>query len=1295
MGSFWVSFKRVGGALLAVPVVMLAIVAAFWVWSGTDNSLPALVQLAQTYLPAGQTLQTRDIQGSVRSGGRVGWLRWTHGELAVEAEDITLAWALQPLINKQLRLSKLTVANLRIDDQRPADKHNPPTPPADLRLPIGVDVPFEVARLTWTGSTTVHATELAGHYIFDSYSHKLINGLGRISSGKYNFDAQLQTTTPMALDVQVNGVVATQVPSSQTPLTVTAHARLSGELAEPQSVLTLQASLTPQLGIGPIPKKVKSDAMQAHLSAQILPWQAQPLHSANARWQALNLAALWPQAPLTQLAGQSSVAPKGDAWRGNISLSNTLPGPWNQQRLPLDSLSADVEFNHGQWVLQSVRASGAGGSVNGSGQFDAGQWLGSAQVRSLNPAAIDTRLAKSALSGQLQARQTSGGIGFSGQLAADPSALIAANASKVANNLQALRLQGVQAQGTWAAPELTLNQLQVTAQDAQIQGQLVVNTQSLATQGHLSWALPGMQGTLDGQLASHSGEGHLTFGVANAALATGWLAHLPIASDALAGIHLRGSADLKAHWKGGWQTGGQALQIDASLRAPQIDWRSSPFSPTQTQAEAVLREVQADLSGNLSALVFNTRAQAQIGTRQLNWHAKATGARLLADQWRANLTEFQLQAQDSEQPGLWSLASGGPGSQPIAFNWLQNRLSQTLTVSGNTAQLTGPLPGMAKLSWQPARWSKPVVQTAGSSPSKANWQTRGSVSNLPLAWLDTLSGKSMADLGLSSDMVLAGSWDASQSDTLHLSAALERSTGDLRLSADTRRQLVLPANMREAWLQVNLDGQQLSGSLRWDSDRAGKALLALSTQLQSTEKGWHLAENAPLGGSLQAQMPPVDAWSLLAPPGWRLRGTLDANATLTGTLDQPHWTGTLQAKDLAVRSVADGIDFQQGTLAARLEGQQVHIDDFTLHGAGGQAGGQVTITGLAQWLPATQPGVDLAKRIHVALQANAQKLRLSTRSDRRVTVSGQLTAQLKDAMVTLRGKLAADQALLTLPSESVPVLGADVVLRPSTAKTAQDLATKRSPTDRTGAAKGPGQLLMPDVKITLELGQNFQVRGRGLETRLMGSLELQAAGHAQPTLHGTMRTVQGTYQAYGQRLDIEQGELRFVGPVNNPELDILAIRPKLTQRVGVQVNGTVLSPIVRLYAEPELPEAEKLAWLVMGRSASGSGGEAALLQQAALALLGGSGQGPTASLSRALGLDELSFKGSSGSDTTSGATVTLGKRLSNDFYMTYESGLAGTMGVFSIFYDLSKKLTLRAKTGEQTAVDLIWTHRYD
>jgi translocation and assembly module TamB len=57
--------------------------------------------------------------------------------------------------------------------------------------------------------------------------------------------------------------------------------------------------------------------------------------------------------------------------------------------------------------------------------------------------------------------------------------------------------------------------------------------------------------------------------------------------------------------------------------------------------------------------------------------------------------------------------------------------------------------------------------------------------------------------------------------------------------------------------------------------------------------------------------------------------------------------------------------------------------------------------------------------------------------------------------------------------------------------------------------------------------------------------------------------------------------------------------------------------------------------------------------------------------------------------------VTLGKRISRDFYVAYERSLAGTLGTISIFYDLSRRFTLRASTGEQSAIDLIFTVRYD
>jgi translocation and assembly module TamB len=143
----------------------------------------------------------------------------------------------------------------------------------------------------------------------------------------------------------------------------------------------------------------------------------------------------------------------------------------------------------------------------------------------------------------------------------------------------------------------------------------------------------------------------------------------------------------------------------------------------------------------------------------------------------------------------------------------------------------------------------------------------------------------------------------------------------------------------------------------------------------------------------------------------------------------------------------------------------------------------------------------------------------------------------------------------------------------------------------------------------------------------------------------------------------------------------------------VQVTGSAKAPRVRLYSEPDLPDAEKLSWVVLGRSAAAGGAEAALLQQAALALLGGGGTG--GNFAQRLGLDEIGFKGPESGDDASGAALTFGKRLSKDLYVTYERSLSGVLGTLYIFYDLSQRLTLRGQTGLQSAVDLIYTVRYD
>src|SRR4029453_7371397 len=110
----------------------------------------------------------------------------------------------------------------------------------------------------------------------------------------------------------------------------------------------------------------------------------------------------------------------------------------------------------------------------------------------------------------------------------------------------------------------------------------------------------------------------------------------------------------------------------------------------------------------------------------------------------------------------------------------------------------------------------------------------------------------------------------------------------------------------------------------------------------------------------------------------------------------------------------------------------------------------------------------------------------------------------------------------------------------------------------------------------------------GIDAMLQGRLRASTERGKLGVL-GNVRIVEGTYKAYQQNLSIERGGFSFTGDVTNPRLDVLAVRPDIDTRVGVMVSGTAVAPRVRLYSEPELPDIDKLTWLVMGRGPEGVG----------------------------------------------------------------------------------------------------------
>jgi translocation and assembly module TamB len=144
----------------------------------------------------------------------------------------------------------------------------------------------------------------------------------------------------------------------------------------------------------------------------------------------------------------------------------------------------------------------------------------------------------------------------------------------------------------------------------------------------------------------------------------------------------------------------------------------------------------------------------------------------------------------------------------------------------------------------------------------------------------------------------------------------------------------------------------------------------------------------------------------------------------------------------------------------------------------------------------------------------------------------------------------------------------------------------------------------------------------------------------------------------------------------------------------VAITGTALAPRARLVSRPEVPDGDKLSWLVLGRGGDDlARGDIDVLSAAAGALLAaGESVALQARLAQATGLDEIGLRGGGALEQT---VVTLGKRLSSRAYLGYEQGVTGLGGLVKLDYRLTRRWSLQARSGRENSVDLFYTFRFD
>ncbi|SEI83726.1 translocation/assembly module TamB domain-containing protein [Paraburkholderia diazotrophica] len=527
---------------------------------------------------------------------------------------------------------------------------------------------------------------------------------------------------------------------------------------------------------------------------------------------------------------------------------------------------------------------------------------------------------------------------------------------------------------------------------------------------------------------------------------------------------------------------------------------------------------------------------------------------------------------------------------------------------------------------------------------------------------------------LKTDLVFDGNWDFALADTATGHIELKRRGGDITLEVGRG---YAPVGITDIAARADFsNGNQLNATVHAQASRIGVIDASAHSTLVLRDGVLALNQEGPLTGSINANVPSLKTTGGLFGPSYLLDGHLALKLALGGTVAKPNLSGSLIGDGLSATLVDQGVQLKDGVIHIALSENLVDFQQVEFHGASGtlRATGRVRLDN-------AEP--DLTANIV------ADKLELFAAPDRQLTMSGSASVANAGAQggLAINGKFVIEHALFDMPEKGEPRLGDDVVV------VRADGSVAGGKPQETGNSNKPVGAFAPRANIDIDLGQKFRFRGQGADVGLRGTITALSAPNMPLRAVGNVRVTEGsTYTAFGRKLGIENGFFTFNGPVANPGINILAMRRNQQVEAGVQVTGTIQSPVAKLVSEPSVPDNEKLSWLLFGHGTDqGNNVGQQSTMTTALALLG-SASGKR--IAQEFGLDEFSI-GRSEVGLTDPQVVMVSKAISEWLVIGYEQGLQSASNAIKATVNLTRYWSVAAYGGTFQGMDLQYTRRFD
>ena len=1314
---------RLVRGLLAGALALAAVVVVLIGWlGGTQSGLQSVIDLAVRL--SGGSVSVENAEGYVFGQLKLGALHVRTPTLHLDIRDLTIDWRPAALGSSGLEIASLSAAEVAVAS---ASSDEPTTLPASLELPKAARIDrFRIDRLSigklidgQPAPPDMALTALSGSLVSDGRRHRLTDLKAAAPFGRLAANLELDGRRPFPLGATAS--LATR----QADEAYTVEARASGNLES----LQLDATAS---GAG----------MDGRAAIVATPFAALPLQSAKVQLRNADPSRFHAAAPRAQLdidadfepsVAPGSVARPGAAdWivSGPLHIVNRAPGSYDSAALPLESLAARLRWAGGELAVSGLELhlpgkGRADGSVHWRAPKDAGKGFGmldaELRIAGLDARQLDRRAVATRIAGRISAKADAEAQTVSADLR-DPQLALRFEARHAAGFLAIEKLlASARAARLEASGKLQLGgagHFEASGQLLHFDPRAFVAT-ALAADLNTRFSLSGQRqprlaGKLAFDLAPSSLDGKPLAGKGVLAVDGARLADADLSLE-MAGNRLSA--------KGRYGKPGDALSVH--LDAPALAALGHGLAG-RVALDGVLRG-----SADHPAGEFELRGE-KLGFGALRVDAAEGRGRLaegrdgaiavklgltglgLADEREARVRSAAFVFEGSRAANTAHLEALGRGANSVRIElagalsdgprW-EGRLTALETRGDYPATLVAPAPLL--LSADAVRLGAAELRGGAGGRFRfddTRWQARhlvarGSVSAVQVGVI--IDPKTRAVKSRGDSLQIGGEWDVDIAEQVNGLVRFYREKGDLELQGDSPVSLGLD----DLQITLNATANRLAFGFSAHGSRLGSVSGAGTALAERAADGSvRLVPGAPLLGSARLDIPSI-AWAgPLADQNLKTDGSLKGEFTLAGTPAQPETAGRIRGEQLSFVMADQGLHLSGGTLLADFNRDRLRLEEFSFVSPNRVKPGEGRID--VARLTATPGTLKARGEVQLASGAGhfdfaAERLPLLQRADQWLVLSGEGEVITGWNSAHLKGRLAADAGFVELSRTPAPSLGDDVVVL-----------------DPARIGKPAASPFKMSVDLAIGLGNALYVKALGLDTRLAGDLRLNSGEGRPLAATGTINTVGGVFEGYGQKLSIERGILSFNGPVANPGLNVVALRKGLAVEAGVGISGTARRPVVRLVSEPNVPDPEKLGWIVLGRPPDqGSGGEMALLLPAAQALLGGPGGGLSANLAKALGFDEFSIgsgidsrsrvqtssvatgsvtgTASSASastvDSVPGQVITIGKRLSARAMLSFEQSIAGTSSIVKLTYQLTRRIAVIGRAGSENALDMLFS----